>query len=80
MAYYTNDKEKEKIGKLIIKIGVSIHPEERLKELQTGNHNKLIILRTIKCPDYKTLEKNKLYIEDINLFILHLNQLKIPLQ
>ena len=52
------DKEKEKIGKLIIKIGVSIHPEERLKELQTGNHNKLIILRTIKCPDYKTLEKN----------------------
>ncbi|QYB17371.1 hypothetical protein PV-S19_0007 [Pacmanvirus S19] len=40
-----------------VKIGISKNPEKRLKQLQTGNPNKLIIYHTIKSPDYKELEK-----------------------
>ncbi len=39
----------ENKGNTPIKIGVSINPELRLKELQTGNPFKLKIIKTIPC-------------------------------
>lgn len=33
---------------LALKIGYSKHPEKRLKQLQTSNHNKLILLSTFE--------------------------------
>jgi hypothetical protein len=40
-----------------VKIGISKNPEKRLKQLQTGNPNKLVIIHTIQSPDYKLLER-----------------------
>ena len=36
-------------GNTPIKIGVSINPESRIKELQTGNPFKLKIIKTVPC-------------------------------
>ena len=36
-------------GNTHIKIGVSINPDSRLKELQTGNPYKLKIIKTVPC-------------------------------
>ena len=33
------------------KIGVSINPEQRLQQLQTGNSKKLVLYRTVECAD-----------------------------
>ena len=43
-------------GNTPIKIGVSANPESRLKELQTGNPFKLMIIKTVPC-----LTKNAAY-------------------
>lgn len=43
--FITTDKK----GNTPIKIGVSANPESRLKELQTGNPFKLIIIKTVPC-------------------------------
>src|SRR5581483_1869195 len=41
----------------IFKIGKSMNVSERLPQLQTGNHRKLCVYRTIETPEYDTLEK-----------------------
>ena len=40
-----------------IKIGMSKNPIDRLKQLQTGNPQKLVIYHTVESTDYKRLEK-----------------------
>lgn len=65
MLYFikSEDKQKNANGIMIIKIGVSKNPIFRLKELQTGNHNKLTLIKTIQCENYRKLETemHKLY-------------------
>ena len=38
------------------KIGISNNPEKRIKELQTGNENKLKIIHKVLCENYKNVE------------------------
>jgi hypothetical protein len=40
-----------------VKIGMSKDPYVRVKELQTGNANKLVIRYLVQSPDYKALER-----------------------
>ncbi len=40
-----------------VKIGISKNPQKRLKQLQTGNPNKLIIYHMFESEDYKLLER-----------------------
>lgn len=58
MLYFikSEDIQKDKSERIIIKIGISKNPTYRLKELQTGNHNKLTLVKTIQCDDYRKLE------------------------
>lgn len=58
MLYFikSEDTQKDQSDRIIIKIGISKNPTFRLKELQTGNHNKLTLIKTIQCDDYRKLE------------------------
>ena len=56
------------IGNLsCFKIGSSLHPEKRIKALNTGNKRKLLIYKTIECKavERNTLERN-IHIEFAN--------------
>jgi hypothetical protein len=39
-----------------VKIGLSINPKSRLKQLQTGNPNKLKLIWAVPCPNMAELE------------------------
>lgn len=58
MLYFikSEDTQKDTEQRIIVKIGVSKNPSDRLKELQTGNHNKLTLIKIIECDNYRKLE------------------------
>lgn len=46
------------IGKELYKIGISKNdPEKRVKSLQTGNPNKILLLKKYKSPNYHKIER-----------------------
>jgi hypothetical protein len=58
MGYVYLILEVDKNGDEFYKIGVSKNiPEKRLKQLQTGNPNKIEVLKTYESKNYKTIEK-----------------------
>lgn len=65
MLYFikSEDRQKDIEKRIVVKIGVSKNPDSRVKELQTGNHTKLTLIKTINCVNCNNLESeiHKLY-------------------
>jgi hypothetical protein len=54
--FITTESQLEK-DEITVKIGFAVNPERRIKQLQTGNEHRLVMLGKIPSVKYKELEK-----------------------